>query len=403
MTAFGDTLRKFRQASNDPERLNRRLSQERLGQLIGDEMGDHGYSGAAVSDWERGHSILNPQDRRVLIAIINVLHKCGGVQTLDEANQFLEAGNYRVLNPEETMGLFLESRFETGFPPSSSPSEARPTDQTGEGRGNFLLEFLQAFQKIVAKEKEGPLPYWPRVMVAMYRRFSDQIAISSLLTFLLWIWIWIAAWVLIVPSLRWPFSNHDQAFLAVVIYAGGAIMIPALVGGLTNTRNNEFWQKQKISTLNLRLYTHQGASIGFHTGYFFTFMIRLLSYHLGLRSVVWAELMMIAFPIFLSYVGARLVPYNLLLAYKDVRLQDGAIFFVFFLFSPVWGYFLLHSYDLLLTQSLGIVSFLIAATILVAMMSLRYRRSGTTIIPVAWWVIFFGSLVLCQLLVLLIP
>ena len=400
MTAFGDKLRKFRQASNDPERLSRRLSQERLGQLIGYEMGDYGYSGAAVSDWERGESIINPQDRNVLIAIIKVLHKCDGLRTLDDANQFLDAGNYSALNPDETKAVFPESIFETDS--QSSYSETIETDHKSDVTGDFLREFSQTFQRIITKEKEGPSPYWPRVMVTIYRSISDRLSAYSVWTFILWVWVWILTWALIAPSLRWPFSNQDEALFAIVIYAGGAIVIPALIGVLTNTENNEFWQKQSVRELNLRLYTHQGASIGFHVGYFFIFMISLLSYNLGLQSVVWMELLAMTFPIFLSYASARLIPYNLLLAYKNLHLKNGDIFFVFFLFSPVWGYFLLQSYEILLTKSLGIVTVLIALTILVAMMTVRQRQSGTTIIPVSWWVIFLGSIVLCQLLVLLV-
>jgi hypothetical protein len=159
---------------------------------------------------------------------------------------------------------------------------------------------------------------------------------------------------------------------------------------LTNTENNEFWQKRKVSRLNLRLYTHQGASIGFHAGYFFIFMINLLNYNLGLRSALWAELLAMTFPIFLSYASARLVPYNLLLAYNNLHLENGWIFFVFFLFGPAWGYFLLRVYDILLTKSLGIVTVLIAATLLVAMMAVRYRQGGTTVIPIRWWVVFLA-------------
>jgi len=33
---------------------------------------------------------------------------------------------------------------------------------------------------------------------------------------------------------------------------------------------------------------------------------------------------------------------------------------------------------------------------------LRYRQSGTTVIPVYWWVIFWGFIVICQILAFLI-
>ena len=108
MTTFGETLRSFRQSSNDPDRLNKRLTQERLGKLIGHEMDDLGFSGAAISDWERGESKINAQDRKVLIALIQVLHRCSGLQILAEANQLLEAGNYRALDINETQKIFGE-------------------------------------------------------------------------------------------------------------------------------------------------------------------------------------------------------------------------------------------------------------------------------------------------------
>ncbi|MGZ9221714.1 MAG: helix-turn-helix domain-containing protein, partial [Anaerolineales bacterium] len=106
MTTFGETLRAFRQASNDPDRFNRRLTQQRLGKLLGDEMGDYGFSGTAISDWERGESKISAEDRNVLIALIKVLYRSGGLRTLDDANHLLKAGKYRDLVVNETQEIF---------------------------------------------------------------------------------------------------------------------------------------------------------------------------------------------------------------------------------------------------------------------------------------------------------
>jgi len=402
VTKFGETLRAFRQASNDPDRLNRRLTQERLGELIGHEMDDLGFSGAAISDWERGESKINVQDRNVSIALIQVLHGCGGLRTLDDAEQLLAAGNYRALNPDERKEIFQENPPDLSAPVASvEPSQSNPTLQSMIGA--IFFQSPQEFQTALEQAREGPSPAWPRVLVAFFRRFSDRLSASRVLKFILWIWVWLFAWVLIMPSLRWPFSNRDEALLAVVIYAAGAIIIPALIGVLTNTKDNEFWrEKHSVSELNLRLYIHQGASIGFHIGYFFVFMIGLLRYNLGVSSRSWLEIAAAAFLIILGYAGARLVPYNLLSAYKQLRLKDGRIFFVFFLVGPAWGYFFLGSYDILLTKALGVFIVLSSITILLVMMALRYRQSGTTVIPVYWWVIFWGFIVICQILAFLI-
>jgi len=60
-----------------------------------------GYTGAAVSHWERGHATINQNDREVLIAIVLTLYQCGGLQTLVEANELLALGNYRLLDEKE--------------------------------------------------------------------------------------------------------------------------------------------------------------------------------------------------------------------------------------------------------------------------------------------------------------
>ena len=400
MTKFGKQLREFRQQCNDKKSPHGRLTQEKFAELVGQDLGIS-YSGAAVSDWERGVSKIHADQRKVLISMINVLHQQGGIKTPLEANQLLDAGNYRALNPAESKEIFQESAADL----EAQQSHTECTENKSmllNLMGMLFFDSPQEFRVMLATAQDGPPPAWPRVMVATYRKFAEHISVSNILTFILWVWVWLLAWALISPSLRWPFSNQNEAFSAVVIYAGGAIVIPAIAGALTNTKHNEFWQKQLISELNLRLYTHQGASIGFHVGYFFIFMIGLLRYNLGLPSITWMDLLAAAFPVVLAYASARLVPRNLLLAYKSLSLRNGAIFFIFFLFSPAWAYFLLNSYDVLLTKALGIFTVLMALTILLAMMALRYRQSGTTVIPTSWWVVFFGSIVICQLLALLI-
>jgi len=378
MTEFAQQLGKFRRACNDPDRPGRRLSQERLGELIGFELGDRGFTGAAVSEWERGSSKIQADPRSVLFCLVKVLHKCDGLRTPAEANEFLESGNYRALNADETKEIFQETLPDLSAPlVSVEQTQSSPNLQSIIG--TIFFESPQEFQTVLEQEKEGPPPAWPRVMVAVFRRFSDRLSASRVLKFALWVWVWLLAWMLTMPSLRWPFSNRDEALLAVVMYAVGSMIIPALIGVLTNTRDNEFWQgKKSVKESNLRLYTHQGASVGFHVGYFFIFTIALLGYNLGFAPALWLELAAMIFPIFLGHASARLIPYNLFLAYKQLSLRDRAIFFVFFLFGPAWGYFFLESYDLLLTRALGVFMFLLAFTILAGQMAWQNRRKNRT-------------------------
>ena len=358
MTKFGETLRTFRQAGNDPDRHKRRLSQERLGVLIGHEMEDRGFSGAAVSDWERGESKISAEDRNVLIALIKVLYKCNGLQTLDEANQLLEAGNYRALNVKEAQEIFGET------PDESSVEGPIPETKISKSLVSSLLKDLfsisgEELNAIFAKAKEGPSPSWPRVLAAFMRKAADRFSIS--LTTVLWIWVWWFAWWLIAPSLRWPFADRNAALLAIGMYVAGTLIIPLLIGLLINTKDNEYWGQQGLAnSVLLRLYTYQGAGIGFNLGYFFILPLVLARYYLQLESSIWLELAAATLGLILANMSARVVPHNLWLAYGRLHFADGGIFFVVALLGPMWGIFFMEYYSVLLTPFLGSIVILLA-------------------------------------------
>ena len=358
MTKFGETLRTFRQAGNDPDRHKRRLSQERLGVLIGHEMEDRGFSGAAVSDWERGESKISAEDRNVLIALIKVLYKCNGLQTLDEANQLLEAGNYRALNVKEAQEIFGET------PDESSVEGPIPETKISKSLVSSLLKDLfsisgEELNAIFAKAKEGPSPSWPRVLAAFMRKAADRFSIS--LTTVLWIWVWWFAWWLIAPSLRWPFADRNAALLAIGVYVAGTLIIPLLIGLLINTKDNEYWGQQGLAnSVLLRLYTYQGAGIGFNLGYFFILPLVLARYYLQLESSIWLELAAATLGLILANMSARVVPHNLWLAYGRLHFADGGIFFVVALLGPMWGIFFMEYYSVLLTPFLGSIVILLA-------------------------------------------
>jgi len=65
MSRFGELLCLYRRQSRDQERGGK-LTQERLGELLGRELGDMGYTGAAISEWERSKSQIHKDHRKVL-------------------------------------------------------------------------------------------------------------------------------------------------------------------------------------------------------------------------------------------------------------------------------------------------------------------------------------------------
>jgi hypothetical protein len=400
MTDFGTLLRISRKRCLDPDNPGRNLSQERFGELVGRELGILGsFSGAAVSDWERGKSRVRADDRLVLISILIVLCKHGGILTIDGANELLEAGNYRALNPDEIEKVFPEMReaIDAHAQQESAQNFIPPTPE------KFLFISGEKLKTSLRKAREGPEPAWPRMVSTVIRLFLDRWTILNSLKALLWFWVWLFAWGLLAPSLHWPFFSHKDAISAMRIYVGGTLAIPPLIGVLTDTKNNTFWQKHNLATATVtRLYTHQGAFIGFHLGYFAAFVIALLRYYLHQHSTTWFDLTAMSLPLIVGYLGARLVPYNLWQAYGRLNLTDGEVFFFFVVFGPLWGFLFLEFYPYLLTPVIGAIIILAAITILVLLMAWQYHRKGTTIIPFYWWFIFIGLILACQIAVFFI-
>jgi len=104
MSEFGKLLQTYRRNSRDPERGGL-LTQIRLGALIGEYLGDLGYTGAAISHWENGRASLSQNERKALIALLHVLHQAGGFNSRSEANKLLAAGGYLTLTESEALAL----------------------------------------------------------------------------------------------------------------------------------------------------------------------------------------------------------------------------------------------------------------------------------------------------------
>lgn len=100
MENFGTLFRQFRKRCKSPDNPEQPLSQQKMGELIG------GYTGAAISDWERGVSKIHADQLPLLLKIITIFQQCGGMTIPAEANTLLGAGNYRSLSPEEINSIF---------------------------------------------------------------------------------------------------------------------------------------------------------------------------------------------------------------------------------------------------------------------------------------------------------
>ncbi len=366
---FGKRLRFFRLQSIDPK-TQKPLTQQKLGELLGLEMEDYGFSGAAVSDWERGKSRIDASYRMVLLSLVKILNQYGGIKTYADAITLLESGNYRALNPQEAEKIFPRENIEGSNPPPNSSN------------AHFLLGSLNfispaEYQAVLEESKKGPPPSWPRMAVSVVNKIASKISASHALKAIVWIWIWLLSHFLLAPSLQWQALNTEENVYCMVLYTAGALALPPLIAALTNTKDNAFWMEKKMhSSTALRLYVHQGAYVGFHVGYFIAFGVTSIQVLAGLSAIPWIEMIKTIIPIIMGYTSAQLVPYNLWLAHRRLDIRDGGIFFIFALLGPLWALFFLEFHEIFSNPLMRALAILLAVTILVIAQTIKHQKSS---------------------------
>jgi hypothetical protein len=124
-----------------------------VGELLGDELGTNGgYTGAALSEWERGRSPIHKDQRPVLTALVKILHECGGLQNVAETNALLLARNYRPLDDQEQERLFPEA-VQPGAP--AQPQEPGGGSQpVGRALGHLSQHLVRAARALPVGRKK---------------------------------------------------------------------------------------------------------------------------------------------------------------------------------------------------------------------------------------------------------
>ena len=126
MSEFGLKLSMYRRNAQDPKRGGP-LTQSRFVELLEEVDAQLVYTPPTVSRWETGDRKISPDNRLLLIAIIQVLLNCNGMRTIEDGNDLLSAGYYMDLDLAEIAQLDISS--ENSPSDSESQKERKADDQ----------------------------------------------------------------------------------------------------------------------------------------------------------------------------------------------------------------------------------------------------------------------------------
>jgi hypothetical protein len=155
-------------------------------------------------------------DRLVLVSLLKVLHKTGGLKTLLDANDLLEVGNYRTLNIGEKERVFPKETWEASIQSPGVDTGEQKTSPKFQPANIFTSP--SNFQNLLNDAQDGPSPVWPRVVITLLRKLSDQIPVLSVFRALLWFWIWVAGYMVLAPSLYGSFHSGETVVVSIAEY-----------------------------------------------------------------------------------------------------------------------------------------------------------------------------------------
>ncbi len=165
--SFGQLLRQYRLKTRD-QYAGKCLSQLEFGLKLYDKTG-WVVTRNRVAKWESGKIQIQPDERKILTAIISLLFEYQGFSSLVEANQLLETGGYKPLTSEEIEKINPEwtpTREET----FASNEESSPQNVVGIEALRDMTFSIEAKQPLpvslhVSKFGPGSAPPLPSLIV----------------------------------------------------------------------------------------------------------------------------------------------------------------------------------------------------------------------------------------------
>lgn len=378
MPRFGELLRLYRRECRDPERGGG-LTQERLAELLSLECGEE-YTHQAVSEWERGKSRPPLPKRAMLLALVKVLHRCGGLPSPTEADTLLLAGEYGPLAEAERRAVDARWADPVHVPEPLPNGETRLILQLLTEPLDQLREVLQSWRAQAADD------HWTGVALTTMRRATRGASFTQTHQALWWLVLWLLTWAWMWPALRWPFASSEALIEALGWYVVGGLVLPLLIAWRTRAHEGAFWRspQPEVQHEAVSVFTHQGAAVGFHVAYLLIVCVALAGFHFGVgRLPGWGEGAAAIFPVGLGYAAARQIPFNLWRAYKRLRLERGSLIplWAFVLVAPAWAVFFVFYHAWLLHPLVGPSLLIVSLLLFTGWNAFRDRRAGAVSSP----------------------
>lgn len=347
---------------------------------VQEELGERlGYSPSAIYAWRRGEHLPEP----AVIEQLARIFVAEGQADRRWINAFLEKANY---GPPSAVAALKRELFGETADAAGYITEDRDGDagvNSAAARGDTL--FLGAVRRWGNSFFRWPeasthdRSSWAGMALYTLRVLTGKITPGGALVVLVGLALWLLTYWLVTPILQWPLLDAGPRQLACLKYAAATLVVPLIVGIATRPDRIEAFALPTVrARATLWFLQLTGALVGFYVFSFVAIGVAMGWYYLGRPSLPpGAAGVLVAVPLFMSYVVARRIPadrYEMFEGKLRPHPADRFFLVVFSLAGPLTALFLYAFYPLLADRAVAPIAIL-AAAILVALSEYRKRAA----------------------------
>lgn len=336
------------------------LTQARLAELA-----DMGFTGTNVGHWENGRRAIKHQDRLLLQRLIAVLHRYGGLQTLDEANALLESGFYSRLTLEEAAEIDAAWAEEM----EHASRDVQPLTLSPVALVVSPVAVYESFDAVFrwSEADEHARSSWAGMLLWSMAALTARMTLDGFLRVLAFLFLWAVTALMIAPILSWPLNEPSLRLRAALLFALAPLVVPLAIAMLTSPdapANNP--TEALDGSRELFLLKLTGSVVGFGIITLTLFFLALGAYYVGFvgEAASWGWRLAAGGALLLAHVGARRIPadrYRLHNSKVWLHKTDITFLVTFLLSGAVVGALVYRYYDIMASPATGLSVAVVAA------------------------------------------